>query len=136
MSAQSLATIQYADAVPNEAGAEKPRTKGVGELGGKVEISVNILNGASFAVLVAPTETGRDLKRKIEKNSEIPLEQQQLVFAGKQLKDDRTMHDYGITKNCVIFCVPKNGQEGTTPRFGDKTRKTSTQRRQRAICWF
>jgi len=109
------------------------RTRGIGsELGGKMEISVNILNGSSFSVLMAPTETGKDLKRKIEANSSIAADQQQLVFAGKQIKDDKTMYDYGITKNCVIFCVPKNGESGpVSPR--KEERETRKPRRKR-IC--
>lgn len=134
VSAQSLATMEFSEVVPDRAVEGKPRTRGVGELGGKMEISVNILNGASFSVLMAPTETGKDLKRKIETNSQIPPDQQQLVFAGKQLRDDRTMYDYGITKNCVVFCVPKNGQAGVAPGAGDKTRQPSARRRQKTIC--
>jgi len=109
------------------------RTRGIGsELGGKMEISVNILNGSSFSVLMAPTETGKDLKRKIEANSSIAADQQQLVFAGKQIKDDKTMYDYGIAKNCVIFCVPKNGESGpVSPR--KEERETRKPRRKR-IC--
>lgn len=105
----------------------------MGELGGKMEVSINILNGTSFTVLMAPTETGKDLKRKIETNANIDPEQQQLVFAGKQIKDDKTMYDYGITKNCVIFCVPKNGQSGGEIAEMKKNRTLST-RRQKTIC--
>lgn len=135
VSAQSLAAVTYDDAIPLKAGGsmDVQRTRGIGsELGGKMEISVNILNGSSFSVLMAPTETGKDLKRKIETNSSIPADQQQLVFAGKQIKDDKTMYDYGITKNCVIFCVPKNGESGpVSPR---KEERETRKPRRKKIC--
>jgi ubiquilin len=104
-----------------------PRTRGVGEgKGGAVEISINVVNGPAFSVTVDPKHTVADLKQKIQKCCDIPIPQQQLVFAGKQLKDEQTMYDYGISKNCVVFCVRKQGAD-------DEAEVRSQSYRRRAI---
>lgn len=130
VSAQSLAMIEYAEAVPEQGTDGNPRARGVGELGEKMEISINILDGKSFTLLMAPLATVAELKRKIEKNAQIEPEKQQILFAGKQLKDKYSMHDYGITNNCVIFCVPK---ENGDPAPQTRSRTLATPRRRR-IC--
>lgn len=84
----------------------------------KIEISINILNGQAFSVLMDSTDTVVRLKEKIQEtvyyqdNIDIPPEDQQLVFGGKKLKDDQTMSDVGVSKNCVIFCVHKKTHLG------------------------
>jgi len=136
MSCASLAAISYCQAVRPEQGVQpgvSPRTRGVGEgKGGKMEISVNILNGQAFSVLMRPEDTVSDLKRRIEANADVPPEQQQLVFAGKQLKDEGTMYDYGITKNCVIFCVRKERAPDTDRAAGDMKGRKKFKRAKKA----
>jgi ubiquitin-like protein Nedd8 len=118
MSAQSLAAITYHEAVP---GSRPVREQSVG----KIEISINILNGHEFAVLMGHDEEVQDLKLKIEANTGIPPWQQQLVFNGRQLNDERTMDYYKIKRNCVIFCVPKD----------DTERKLAVRRTRKACCF-
>jgi len=130
MSAQSLAAISYHQAVPPGAtgGEYVPRKGGVREgNGGKIEISINILNGEAFSVLLDPNAPVKQLKQKIDANCNLAPDDQQLVFAGKQLKDDKTMSDYGITKNCVIFCVRRTsagGEETARSRKKYPSKKT------------
>jgi paired amphipathic helix protein Sin3a len=45
---------------------------------------------------VAPSDGVEDLRKKILEKLEVPPEYQQLVFAGRQLKDGRTLSDYDI----------------------------------------
>ena len=42
----------------------------------------------------------------------IPLEDQRLIFVGKQLEDDTTISFYNITKEKAVMCVPSGPKGG------------------------
>ena len=44
-------------------------------------------------------------KGKIREMASIPPEHQRLIFAGKQLLDDRTMADYNVRKGSILHLV-------------------------------
>ena len=82
----------------------------IGLLGGGTEngtkqIFIKTLQGKSITLEVNDDDTIESVKKKINDIEGIPLDQQRLVFNGKQLEDANTLKDYMIDADSTIHLV-------------------------------
>uniref|UniRef100_A0A452YSC7 Ubiquitin-like domain-containing protein n=1 Tax=Aegilops tauschii subsp. strangulata TaxID=200361 RepID=A0A452YSC7_AEGTS len=74
-------------------------------LRGGTTIKVKTLTGKEIEIDINPTDTVDRIKERVEEKEGIPPVQQRLIFAGKQLADDKTAKDYNIKGGDVLHLV-------------------------------
>ena len=70
-----------------------------------IEVFINTLSGRTFSINVCKHDVVEDLKEKIMDKDGVPVDQQRIIFNGKQLQDHVQLSDYGIKDQCTIHLV-------------------------------
>ena len=74
-------------------------------------IYVKDLTAKIITLTLAPSATIYDVKEQIQEKEGVLPDFQRLIFAGRQLADDRTLSDYGIQNgNTIHMVVRLNGK--------------------------
>ncbi|XP_022773832.1 ubiquitin-NEDD8-like protein RUB2 isoform X2 [Durio zibethinus] len=74
-------------------------------LRGGTMIKVKTLTGKEIEIDIEPTDIIDRIKERVEEKEGIPPVQQRLIYAGKQLADDKTARDYNIEGGSVLHLV-------------------------------
>jgi ubiquitin-like protein Nedd8 len=68
-------------------------------------IKVKTLTGKEIEIDIEPNDLVSRIKERVEEKEGIPPAQQRLIVGGKQMADDKTASEYGITGGSVLHLV-------------------------------
>ena len=87
---------------------------GMNTVAGAMQIFVKSQVGSTYILNVEPSDSIENVKVKINKVNDQPMNVQQLVWAGKVLEDGRTLSDYNVQKESTLHLRFDYGNRAAT----------------------
>jgi len=76
-----------------------------------LQLFVKFLAGKLLTLDCNSSDTIEDIKTRVHESENIPTVQIRLLFAGKELVDEKTLADYNIQKESTLHCVLREGTQ-------------------------
>ncbi|XP_074285936.1 ubiquitin domain-containing protein DSK2a-like [Silene latifolia] len=111
-----MATSDDSSDTTTTAAAADESTTGHG--GDEVAVNIRCSNGSKFTVKTRLDSSVRDFKVVVAQNSDVPAEQQRLIYKGRILKDDHTLTSYGLQADHTIHMVRGFAPSASTTSSG------------------
>ncbi|OJT15509.1 Ubiquitin-like protein 1 [Trametes pubescens] len=68
-------------------------------------IKVKTLTGKEIELDIDPEDPVSRIKEKVEEQSGVPPPQQRLIYAGRQMADDKVVKEFNISAGAVLHLV-------------------------------
>ncbi|CAN8257823.1 unnamed protein product [Cochlearia groenlandica] len=90
--------------------------EGAGEGGGEtVAVNIRCSNGAKFSLRTSLDTTVGAFKEMVAQGSEVPANQQRLIYKGRILKDDQSLVSYGLQADHTVHMVRGSAPSSAPP---------------------
>ena len=85
--------------------------------------SITLPDQKQLNITIKANNTVQDLKEIVQKKSNIPIEQQNIIYQGKALLNDQSLHDYNIQNDSKLQLVELSEEASQTNHTTDETKQ-------------
>nr|XP_023689130.1 polyubiquitin-like isoform X2 [Paramormyrops kingsleyae] len=72
---------------------------------GPIQVFLKTEKGVTHTYEITPGETVSEFKRKVFNKEHVAVDQQRLIYEGRQMEDGKKLEDYGVKNESTIFLI-------------------------------